>query len=54
MIRRISPGAPGSGQPPVIFTTKVGQAATAVTELEAFVEQRQVMTTCAAGVSTVA
>ncbi len=48
MIRRISPGAPGSGQPPVIFTTKVGQAATAVTELEAFVAGQQVVITGAA------
>ncbi len=37
-----------SGQPPVIFTTKVGQAATAVTELEAFVAQQQVVITGAA------
>jgi hypothetical protein len=48
MIRRISPGAPGSGQPPVIFTTKVTQAATAVTELEAFVAGQQVVITGAA------
>ena len=48
MIRRISPGAPGSGQPPVFFTTKVGQAATAVTELEAFVAGQQVVITGAA------
>ncbi len=34
-----------SGQPPVIFTTKVTQAATAVTELEAFVAQQQVVIT---------
>jgi len=39
-----------SGQPPVIFTTKVGQAATAVTELEAFVAQQQVVITGAAAV----
>ena len=37
-----------SGQPPVIFTTKVAQAATAVTELEAFVAQQQVNITGAA------
>ena len=48
MIRRISPGAPGSGQPPVVFTAKVTQAATAVTELETFVAQQQVNITGAA------
>ena len=31
-----------TGQPLVIFTTRVAQAATAVTELEAFVAQQQV------------
>lgn len=37
-----------SGQPPVIFTTKVAQAVTAVTELEAFIGQQQVVITGAA------